>query len=208
MRYMVLLLSLMASLAQAETVEQLMTKLNAIQNDPKLYESALYRAEQRSVLCGHCHGVDGNSKRDHIPNLASQRAEYLLTQFELFGNGKRHDYVMSKLAKTLSEDERVDIAIFFSHQAVVPRESSAPGPLLAKGKKTYEATCVACHGADAYGQGLQPRLASQPVQYLVNTLQTYRDDPSVRPLSAMHDIAGKLSDGEISALAAYLSSLP
>ncbi|WP_426415920.1 c-type cytochrome [Aestuariirhabdus sp. LZHN29] len=208
MKYIVLLLLLTAPLAQAETVVQLMNKLNAIQNDPKQYEEALYRAEQRSVLCGHCHGADGNSKRDHIPNLASQRAEYLLTQFELFGNGKRHDYVMSKLAETLSEQERVDVAIFFSHQPVKQRPTNASAPLLSKGKNIFGNTCVICHGVDAYGKDLQPRLAGQPVQYLVSTLQTFRDDPSVRPPSAMHGVAAKLSDGDISALAAYLSSLP
>ncbi|MGI9279749.1 MAG: c-type cytochrome [Endozoicomonas sp.] len=57
--------------------------------DPALYQQALRQGEDRVLLCGYCHGKDGNSVRSYIPNLASQTPDYLINQFESFARGER-----------------------------------------------------------------------------------------------------------------------
>jgi cytochrome c553 len=41
-----------------------------IQNNEHLLKAALTAAKDRVLLCGNCHGKNGNSVRDYIPNLA------------------------------------------------------------------------------------------------------------------------------------------
>src|SRR5690554_7174798 len=61
----------------------------SIKKDESLLERTLEEGYERAVLCVHCHGEDGNSKRDRIPNLASQNSEYLFIQFEHFRSEER-----------------------------------------------------------------------------------------------------------------------
>ena len=46
-------------------------------------------------------------------------------QFEHFANGRRSDYVMSKAGRRLNNDDRIAVALYFSHQTVRAREASS-----------------------------------------------------------------------------------
>jgi cytochrome c5 len=70
------------------------------------------------------------------------------------------------------------------------------------------ATCVSCHGAEAQGMGIFPKLAGQSAEYIAGRLQQYRAGETVGPTSAlMMPHASGLSDEAIADLAAYISSL-
>lgn len=76
----------------------------------------------------------------------------------------------------------------------------------AAGKKTFEATCAACHGMQGVSVApMYPNLAGQKEQYLVAQLQAFRD--GTRKNAIMQPMAKNLSDTEIANLAAYLSAL-
>lgn len=207
MRCLLLVLLGWVGTVQAETVSQMLVELNRKMTDPASYRTAVEQGRQRAELCGYCHGIDGNSVREQIPNLAQQNARYLLTQFEYFGNGTRNDFVMAALVKKLSVDERVNLALYFSTQTAARRSSLSP-ELAAQGKIYYAKHCVACHGKDGHGRDEMPRVAGQPQQYIRSTLLAYKAGSDRRPRSAMLSIAPKLSKQDIDALAAYVTGMP
>src|SRR5690554_6370264 len=165
-----ILLCLLSPITYAETldVQALLAEMVVIKNNESLLASALEEGYERAVLCVHCHGEDGNSKRDRIPNLASQNSEYLCTQYEHFAKGVRKDYVMSKLAGWLSAQDRVAVALYFSSQEVKPRAHCMATS--AEGARIYMITSVACPGQEGHSNANYPCFAGQPYEFLDLTL--------------------------------------
>lgn len=188
---------------------EMMDRLGALQKDPAAGQQAYAAAEERILLCSKCHGKDGNSKRDYIPNLAGQNPQYLFDAFEKYVTGQRTDFVMNQAAKLLTPEERVSIAFYFSQQKVQPRAESASldKALVEAGGQRFATVCVTCHGANALGHDGFPRIAGQSRAYLTHALQRYRDKDPSRANSPMLGVAALLSDDDISALTAYLSQL-
>lgn len=200
-----LLFSCIATLAHAnEEAMQRFTQLNA---DPALRQQAFAAGQERIRFCGNCHGENGNSKRGHIPNLAQQNPVYLFNAFEKFANGERKDFVMSKLAPTLSMEDRVNIAIYFGQQKVLSHDEPVDEAQRQQGEATFKTVCTACHGANAEGREDTPRLAGQSSEYVRKALTRFRDKDPSRAGSVMMSIAAGFSDAQISSLAAYLQSL-
>lgn len=191
--------------AYANTIQEALQRLQALQADPELTRQAYASAEERIAFCKACHGADGNSTRDDIPNLAAQNPQYLFTAFEKFATGERTDYVMSKLAKTLSLEERINIALYFGMQKVAVKTSDRPD-LAEKGKSKF-LQCAACHGADATGGFDKPRLAGQRAGYIRHSLQLFRSKDPSRANSEMIPIAAILTDEDVEVLAHYLQGL-
>ncbi|WP_325434627.1 c-type cytochrome [Pseudomonas nitroreducens] len=201
----VLLCASAQALAQSS---EMMDRLAALEKDPAKREQAYAAAEERILLCSKCHGKDGNSKRDYIPNLAGQNPQYLFDAFEKYVDGQRTDFVMNQAAKLLTLNERVNIAYYFSQQAVLPRTEAVPDSAeIEQGAQRFATVCVTCHGAQALGHDGFPRIAGQPRPYLTHALQRYRDKDPSRAGSPMLAVAGLLSDDDIKALAAYVSQL-
>lgn len=201
----VLMLSCLASFAHSN--ETAMERFNYLLADAERRQQAYAAGQERAVFCGYCHGEDGNSKRPHIPNLASQNPVYLFQSFEKFANGERTDYVMSKLAKNLTLDDRVNIAVYFSQQKVVPAATAGDAALIQQGAALFQRTCTGCHGEHAQGRDTMPRLAGQSAEYIRTALTRFRNHEPSRAGSVMMGIADKLSEAEIESLAAYLTQL-
>ena len=193
----------LSSCLHASSTDTAMQALDAIMADEERRMASYAAGQERILFCGYCHGEDGNSKRDYIPNLATQHPLYLFEQFEKFGDGRREDYVMSSLAKSLTLQERIDIAVYYSQQTARPREGGDPA-LAAAGERIYGSYCFTCHGADAQGVSNMPRLAGQPAPYLENALKRFKQLDPAQDSSVMTAIAKTLSDKDISAVATYL----
>jgi cytochrome c553 len=103
------------------------------------------------------------------------------------------------------------IASYFSSQAPAPGKPGDPA-VVAKGKQFYEKpnrdrgipACADCHGVDAEGLSVFPRLAGQHAQYLVRQMQMLR--VKLRTSPVMHGVVRDLSDNEMGAVATYLQS--
>jgi len=67
-------------------------------------------------VCAACHGANGVSVSDTIPNLAAQRATYLETQLKALKEGTRKNPVMNAIATQLSAVDIADVAAYFSSQ--------------------------------------------------------------------------------------------
>ena len=199
------LLSGFATLAWSS--DEAMARFNQLMANDTLREQAYTAAVDRVRFCSYCHGENGNSKRDYIPNLAAQSPVYLFKAFEAFATGERTDFVMNKLAETLSIEEQVNIAVYFSQQKVVPSVASVDPTLRQQGEELFKKTCTGCHGAQGEGKENMPRLAGQPGEYVRRALTRFHDNDPRRANSVMRPIAGQLYQKDIEALAAYLEKL-
>jgi cytochrome c553 len=202
-----LMLVLSCFVTQTLANEAAMLQFNQLNADPVLRQQAYAAGQERILFCGNCHGVNGNSKRPHIPNLAQQNPVYLFNAFEKFASGERKDFVMSKLAPSLTAADRVNIAIYFGQQKLLPHTAPVDPAQLAEGEVKFKTVCTACHGANAEGRDNTPRLAGQPAEYLRKALTRFRDKDPSRAGSVMMTIAADFNDQEIAALAAYLQQL-
>lgn len=192
---------------QAWANDAAMQRFNQLNDDPALRQQAYAAGQERIRFCGNCHGENGNSKRPHIPNLAEQNPVYLFNSFEKFASGERKDYVMSKLAPNLTQADRVNIAIYFGQQQLLPHRAEVDAAQQQQGKQMFETICTGCHGAKAQGRNDTPRLAGQPAEYLRKALTRFRDKDPSRAGSVMMSVAADFSDSQIAALAAYLQQL-
>ena len=200
-----MLVGLVASLTCWGTeYDSLIAKMANIRADSALHQAAIEEGKERSLLCGYCHGKDGNSVKDYIPNLAQQNPEYLLKQFQLFASGERKNYVMQQMAQMLTEQERINIALYFSSRQVVVSERHETSE---QGKQRYQGFCFACHGEGGMGNKDLPRLAGQKKTFLVKTLTAFKHGDKARSSSPMVKIMGAVKEDEIEPLANYISSM-
>jgi len=192
--------------AFSQSVQDAREQIKTIMANDELRQEAYEAGKGRIRFCGYCHGEDGNSKRDYIPNLADQHSLYLFNQFEKFGDGTRDHYVMTKLAKTLSLEDRINVAVYYSQQEVRPAEAENPA-LAAEGKPIFEWRCKICHGEQAEGFEDKPRLAGQPADYLEDRLLRFKKMEQGDSDSPMIGVAEPLTKSDIKKLAAYLQAL-
>jgi cytochrome c553 len=68
------------------------------------------------TVCAACHGANGVSVADAIPNLAGQKAAYLENQLKALKDGSRKNPVMGAIATQLSADDIANVAAFFAAQ--------------------------------------------------------------------------------------------
>ena len=205
--FVCLLLSCFAVFACANENDEAMKRFTYLMGDEQRRQQAFEAGRERAIFCGYCHGENGNSKRPHIPNLASQNPIYLFHAFEQFARGERIDYVMSNLAKNLTLEDRVNIAVYYSQQKVLPANAAADETLSKQGAVLFKRTCVGCHGDQGQGMETMPRLAGQPEEYIRKALTRFRSNDPSRAGSVMLGIASQLTDEDIAALASYLTQL-
>ena len=64
-------------------------------------------------VCAACHGAEGVSVSDTIPNLAGQRSRYIEEQLRNLKSGARKNGIMNSVAGQLSNDDIANIAAYF-----------------------------------------------------------------------------------------------
>jgi len=166
-------------------------------------------------LCSTCHGPYGISKSPDFPILAAQRESYLEAQIEAFRTHARaekdaHD-IMWGIAGNLDPAIIKGIAQYYAAQPPAPGRIEDP-KAIAAGKEVYDKgvpargvpACATCHGADAKGQSVFPRLAGQHAQYVVKQLNYIQS--LVRAAPVMHGIIKDLTPAEIRDVALYVQS--
>ena len=203
----------MADASQITERERIMAEIEKDFHNKQAHEEAISRGKERSILCGHCHGVDGNSKKPDIPNLASQNPAYIIEQIGKFIDGTRKNFVMQTLASDFTFQDKVNLAVYFTSQELKPVDAS---PVLAlKGEHIYKNVCFRCHGEDGRGEEGYSRLAGQQVDYVQMTLKRFRaaannngeHSEDKRRNASMEQVTSHLSDEEIEGIAHYIALL-
>lgn len=143
-------------------------------------------------------------------------AAYLSAQLAAFADGSRQNPVMQPLAKLLSAPERDAVSAYFAALPAPPGiaagDDASKGPsdtgawLATRGRWSDGLpACAQCHGPGGIGVGTAfPPLAGQPAAYLAGQLHAWQQGTRPPgPMALMPHIAGKLSDADIDAVAAY-----
>ncbi|GAA5786655.1 cytochrome c [Chitiniphilus shinanonensis] len=165
-------------------------------------------------VCAACHGVDGNSVASANPNLAGQHPEYIVKQLNEFKSQVRKNPVMLGMASPLSAADMQNVAAYYSSQAPKAKGASDKA-LIEAGKKIYRGgiaakavpACMACHSPNGAGIPAQyPRMAGQHGAYTEAQLKAFRSgERGNNPV--MSQVAARLSDQEIKAVAEYIQAL-
>jgi cytochrome c553 len=172
-------------------------------------------AKKAVELCSTCHGPYGISTSPDFPILAAQREGYLEAQIDAFRSHTRaekdaHD-IMWGIAGDLDPAIIKGIAQYYAAQPPAPGRVQDPAAV-ARGREVYDKgvpargipACATCHGPDANGQSIFPRLAGQHASYVVKQLNYIQS--LVRAAPVMHGIVKDLTPEEIQAVAYYVQS--
>ena len=165
-------------------------------------------ARKAAEVCAACHGATGNPAAGLYPSLAGQTARYLYLQLKDFNEGRRTDSLMTPVAKTLTRDDMLNLAAYFSAQERRPRDFPADPARVARGAaKAAETLCTMCHGGGFKGQNEMPRVAGQEHDYVVKQLRDFKERRRTNDAGNMTSVARTLSDEDIEDLAQYLATL-
>lgn len=164
------------------------------------------RGTAKAASCASCHGTPERAPLPGTPTLAGQQAEFLVLQMFLMREGLREVQQMAGLLKGFTDSDLEDVAAYYSVQAPL-QDSGKRDPQLYANGKDYSQTmaCGSCHLGDYRGQRHIPRIANQREDYLITTLQAYRDDKRTGADTSMNAAMYKITDADIRALAHYLA---
>ncbi|WP_321803323.1 MULTISPECIES: c-type cytochrome [unclassified Burkholderia] len=191
---------------------------NARADDVALGKTIATRGTTTGVAaCIGCHGAQGEGNAAAgFPRLAGTHAAYLSAQLAAFADGSRQNPVMQPLAKLLSPRDRDAVSAYFASlpaaPAIAASDAASIDPantgawLATRGRWSQGLpACAQCHGAGGLGVGTAfPPLAGQPAAYIAGQLNGWkRGTRAPGPMALMPMIAGKLSDADIDAVAAY-----
>ena len=187
-------------------------------SSPALGEGSAEEGQAKAAPCVACHGVNGNSANPEWPSLAGQSGPYIIKQLKAFKGGERQNPLMTPMAQPLSDDDMEDLAAYYSKQTPTGLEAAAAK--VAEGQRLYRggdplagiAACTACHGPSGKGIAAAgyPSLQGQHATYVSAQLKAYRsgarttDQPQNR---MMRDVANRLTDAQIEAVAQYVQGL-
>ena len=165
-------------------------------------------------VCASCHGAEGNSAIPANPKLAQQHPEYTAKQLAEFKSGKRANAVMLGFASALSDEDMRNVGAYLASTKAKPGFAKDKD-LAAWGEKIYRGgiadrqipACAGCHSPNGAGIPSQyPRLSGQHADYTVSQLTQFRDGIRKNSLQ-MGQVAAKLNDREIKAVADYIAGL-
>ena len=173
---------------------------------------------EKTAMCIACHGEDGNGVVPDYPNLAGQNQAYTLHQLRLIKSREREIPTMATMLDAMTDQDLKDLA---AHYASLPGKiGQSDESSLALGESIYRggilkkgvAACTSCHAPDGQGNRLAgfPRVSGQPIPYTVAQLKQFREGRRTsdeRFNGMMRDVASKLTDSEIEAVANYMLGL-
>ena len=194
----------------------------AIQADEPAPERAPDTMEARVMGCAACHGSHGQgTDNDYFPRLAGKPAGYLYNQLIAFRDGRRKYPPMNYLLAYMPDAYLQQIADYFAaerppaHDPEIPRvdaQTLAYGQqLVTHGDASRKVpACVSCHGNALTGMNPAiPGLVGLHADYISAQLgaSRYGTRRTAEP-DCMHAITSRLSEKDITAVAAYLASIP
>ncbi len=177
------------------------------------------KGKEKSATCAACHGSAGVSINPEWPKLAGQHAKYLETQlyeFQKGPDGTRNNAIMYGIALALSKEDIEDISAYYASLDV--SIGLTDDAYLKDGQNIYRGgnmeykiqACMACHGPNGQGNSLAgiPSLSGQHSEYIYQQLKKFQSTDRANDYNKMmRNIASRMSDKEMKAVAKYLEGL-
>jgi cytochrome c553 len=178
--------------------------------------------EARLLACAACHGRQGEgTKNDYFPRLAGKPAGYLMNQLVAFRDGRRRYPPMNYLLDYLPDPYLQKMADYFAvlHPPPIPRAVADLSPtLLARGRSLVTGgdaahgvpACSGCHGPTLTGmEPAIPGLVGLHASYISAQLGAFRyGTRTAAEPDCMQFVAASLTEADVTAVAAWLASLP
>ena len=174
--------------------------------------------EQNAAVCAGCHGQGGGKPVMAVyPKLTGLGEQYLYNQLVDIKSGDRSIPEMTGLLSAMSEQDMRDLAAYYDSQEVVVGQANPD--LVEQGAALYRGgnmatgvpACAGCHNPKGIGNepAGYPALGGQNAEYIAKQLKAYRagDRATTANAGIMADVASKLTDAEIEAVADYVSGL-
>ncbi|WP_027962243.1 c-type cytochrome [Halomonas halodenitrificans] len=181
------------------------------------------RGEAAAGTCVACHQADGGGMNipggESWPRLAGLDADYMVKQLHDVKQGSREAPTMMPFVDGLDDQQIADVSAYYSQLPVTDAEGGdVDAEMLARGEQIalrgdwdeYIVSCKSCHGPGNQGVGSTfPGIAGQHAGYIENQLHAWQEGRRANdPQNLMGAIAKRMSDEDISAVAAWLSSQP
>jgi len=177
----------------------------ALLAQPALAEGDAMAGKELAYTCLGCHGIDGyrNAYPSYrVPKLGGQKAGYLEIAIRGYRAGTRKHPTMEAQATSLTDQEIADVAAYLA--SIGGETVAAGGTEGASFDKA--AACTACHGHNGISvNAAWPTLAGQHEDYLLNSLERYRDGTRGDPIMGAQ--AGLIAEEDVARLARYFSRL-
>ena len=164
--------------------------------------------ETKTKVCTTCHGENGVPQLKTTPVIWGQNAGYMFLQLRDFQSGARKNELMSPIAATLSRDDLLPLAEYFS-KLKWPNlaQPEAPQDVAGKAQAAISSVgCIGCHLDHFQGDGTTARLAGQQHDYLLKTMTDFRSRTRGNN-PGMSDLMNATSPDAIAALAQYLAGM-
>jgi cytochrome c553 len=161
--------------------------------------------------CGRCHGEAGDDPVAGTPRLDIQTPAYLEAALKAFRDGTRESGTMKAAARSLTDDQIMELAQHFGRQVEVPgANASAAARIVSAGVPERDVpACDSCHGDDR--RDLYPSLAGQDAEYLFRQLKLFKEAGTERggPFGhVMAEVVRFLEEDEMRALADWYGQAP
>jgi cytochrome c553 len=178
------------------------------------------------TACVGCHGAQGEGNpAGGFPRIGGQSSYYLGKQLAAYANGARANPIMGPIAKAMNAAQIRDVSAYYAQlgQAGAAGMQSPPASggkssssergrlLVMVGDNSKEIqACSNCHGPGGAGEPpIYPYLAGQHAGYLTASMGEWRSGARKTDQSGqMTHVGQALSDADVAALAAYLSTQP
>ncbi|WP_300263277.1 c-type cytochrome [Bradyrhizobium sp.] len=176
----------------------------------------------RVEACSPCHGKQGEGTGDvYFPRLAGKPAGYLYNQLLAFKNGRRKYPPMNYLLEYLGDPYLQEMAEYFAEQRPplpAPAASDVSTQVMQKGQALVShgdparqiPACGSCHGPALTGMepGIPGLLGLRP-NYVSAQLGGWRyGTRTAKAPDCMQQVAARLTEADVTAVAAYLASRP
>jgi len=178
--------------------------------------------EARLRACEPCHGRQGGgTNNDYFPRLAGKPAGYLMNQLVALRDGRRRYPPMNYLLEYQSDSYLQKIAEYFAALLPPPVQQTATdvgAAVLARGRSLVTdgdqargvPACSGCHGPKLTGMepGI-PGLVGLRKTYISAQLGAFRygTRTAAKP-DCMQLVAASLTESDVTAVAAWLASVP
>jgi len=155
--------------------------------------------------CAACHGDNGISAIQNVPNLAGQRPAYLYIELKAYQSGARGNSAMNETVKYLNDEGMVRVAAYFA--SLDPAKPSSPGASKAildpvQAGKAAASVCAGCHGETGVSKTPgTPNLAGLDPKYLVSAMRAYQGGQRKNDL--MKSMLAAVSEADLSNIALF-----
>ena len=159
--------------------------------------------EKIAASCNSCHGDKGNSKKAGIPSLTGMHVKYIVKATQEYQQGRRQHTAMQEIVSFYSDTDIEKAAYYYAIQ--LPESGQKPTKGNVENGEVLSSACKMCHGEEGVSPdpAATPSLAGQNQTYIINASRAYASGK--RDHEGMREVAKKLSDQDLTDLAAYFA---